>query len=66
MSIVIGDQLIQRALVDLGTSVNLLPFTLYEKLRLGHLRPTKIALQLVDRYTRLSRGVVEDVLIKVK
>ena len=53
ISIVIGDQLIQKALLDLRASVNLLLFTLYEKLVLGELRPTKIVLQLVDRSTRL-------------
>jgi len=52
-------------LLDLGTSVNLIPFTEYERLGLGGLKPTKMVIQLADRSTRLPRGVVEDVLIKV-
>ena len=44
ISIVKGDQLIQRVLLDFGASVNLFPFTVYEKLGLGELRPTKILL----------------------
>jgi len=32
ISIVIGDQTIHRALLDLGASVNLLPYSVYEKL----------------------------------
>jgi len=50
ISIVIGDQLIHRALLDLGASVNLIPFTEYEILGLGHMKPTKMVIQLaVDR-----------------
>ena len=47
------------------TTVKLLPFTMYERLGLGELRYTKIILQLANMSTRLSRGVVEDVLIKM-
>ena len=65
ISIVIGDQLIHRALLDLGASVNLIPFTEYERLELGELKPTKMVIQLADRSTRLPRGIVEDVLIRV-
>jgi len=52
-------------LLDLGASVNLKPFTEYERLGLGQLKPTKMVIQLVDRLTRLPRVVVEDVLIRV-
>ena len=55
----------QRALLDLGASVNLLPFTEYERLGLGELKPTKMVIQLANRSTRLPRGVVEDVLNRV-
>jgi len=65
MSIVIGDQLIHRALLDLGASVSLIPFTEYERLELGELKSTKIVIQLADRLTRVPRGTVEDVLIRV-
>ena len=44
ISIVIGDQLIHRALLDLGASVNLIPFTKYERLKSGELKPTKMAI----------------------
>jgi len=52
-------------LLDLGASVNLIPFTEYERLRLGELKPTKMVIQLADRSTRLPRGIIEDVLIRV-
>ncbi|XP_026428764.1 uncharacterized protein LOC113324681 [Papaver somniferum] len=45
---VIGKQTIDNALLDLGASVNLLPFSVYEKLGLGEMKPTRITLQLAD------------------
>jgi len=65
ISTVIGDQLIHRALLDLGASANLIPFIEYERLGLGELTPTKMFIQLADRSTRFPRGIVEDVLIRV-
>jgi hypothetical protein len=61
----IGDYMIERALLDLGASVNLLPFPVYLQLALGELKPTTVTLQLADRSIRKPRGVVKDVLIKV-
>uniref|UniRef100_A0A2N9FDF3 Retrotransposon gag domain-containing protein n=1 Tax=Fagus sylvatica TaxID=28930 RepID=A0A2N9FDF3_FAGSY len=63
ISCTIGDYNIERALLDLGASVNLLPFSVYLQLGLGELKPTSVTLQLADRSVRKSRGVVEDVLI---
>jgi len=65
VSIVIGDQLIHRALLDLGASVNLIPFAEYERLELGELKPTRIVIQLADKSTKVPREIVEDVLIRV-
>ena len=62
----IGDYNIERALLDLGASVNLLPFSVYLQLGLGELKPTSITLQLANHFVRKPRGVVEDVLVKVK
>uniref|UniRef100_A0A2N9F006 Aspartic peptidase DDI1-type domain-containing protein n=1 Tax=Fagus sylvatica TaxID=28930 RepID=A0A2N9F006_FAGSY len=49
------------ALLDLGASVNLLPYSVYEQLGLGELKPTKVVLQLADRSIHKPRGIVEDV-----
>ena len=65
MSIVIGDQLIHRALLDLRASVNLIPFTEYERLELGELKPAKMVIQMANRIIRVPRGIVKDVLIRV-
>ena len=62
---VIGDHSIDKALLDLGASVNLLSFSIYERLGLGELQPTADTLQLADRSVKTLPGVIEDVIIKV-
>jgi hypothetical protein len=57
---------IERALLDLGASVNLLPYSVYVQLGLGKLKPTSMTLQLDDRSMKVPRGIVEDVLIDVQ
>ena len=65
ISCVIGNSKIEKALLDLGASVNLLPYLVYEQLGLGELKPTSIILQLVDGSMIVPKGVVEDVLVQV-
>ena len=65
ISCIIGNISIDRALLDLGASVNILPSYLYDQFGIGDLKPTPITLQLVDRSVKLPKGVVEDVLVKV-
>ena len=62
---IIGDHFIDRALLDLGASVNLLPYSVYEEFGLGELKPTTVTLQLADRSLKVPRGMIEDVLVKV-
>ena len=52
-------------MLDLGASVNLMPYSVYLQLGLGELKPTTMTLQLADRSVKIPRGIVEDVLIKV-
>ena len=61
----IGNTTIDRALVDLGAGVNLLPYSVYKQLGVGELKPTKVTIQLADRSVKKPRGELEDVLIKV-
>jgi hypothetical protein len=62
----IGVSHIEKALLDLGASVNLLPYLVYLQLGLGELKPTSMTLQLADRSVKVPRGIIEDVLIKVE
>ena len=55
----------EKALLDLGASVNLLPNSMYKQLGLGELKPTSITLSLADRSIKIPKGTVEDVLIQV-
>ena len=57
--------LINHVLCNLGSSVSLMPLSLYEKLDLGEMRPTTIFLQLADCSVKYTIGVLEDVPIKV-
>ena len=52
------------ALLDLGASVNLLPYSVFKQLGLGELKPTKITLSLADQTIKIPKGIVEDVLIR--
>ena len=47
-----------------GTSVNLLPYSVYKQLGLGELKPTTITLSLADRSVKIPKGTVEDVLVQ--
>ncbi|XP_075483776.1 uncharacterized protein LOC142523927 [Primulina tabacum] len=62
---VIGGSRVNRALCDLGASINLMLFSIYRTLELGDVKPSTITLQLADRSLTYPRGIVEDVLVKV-
>ena len=61
----IGGTCVEKALLDLGASVNLLPYSVYKQLGLGEIKPTSITLSLADRSIKIPKGTVEDVLIQV-
>ncbi|GKB64827.1 DNA-directed DNA polymerase [Tanacetum coccineum] len=61
----IGQLHINNALADLGASISLMPYTMYEKLGLGEPKATRMSLELADRSIQYPRGIIENVLIKV-
>jgi hypothetical protein len=61
----IGDNRVERALLDLGASVNLLLYSVYVQLGLRELKSMSITLQLANRFVKKPRRIIEDVLIKV-
>ena len=65
ISVNIGGFSVEKALLDLGASVNLLPYSMYKKLGLGELKPTSITLSLADRSIKIPKGTIENVLIQV-
>nr|GFC28217.1 reverse transcriptase domain-containing protein [Tanacetum cinerariifolium] len=54
------------ALADLRASINLMPLSIWKKLRLPTLNDTKMVLELSDRTISKPTGVAENVFVKVK
>nr|GEW47628.1 reverse transcriptase domain-containing protein [Tanacetum cinerariifolium] len=54
------------ALADLGASINLMPLSIWKKLRLPTLNDTKIVLEIVDRTISKPTGVAENIFVKVE
>ena len=59
----IGNYKIEMALLDLGSSVNLIPYYVYLELGLGELKRSTCTLLLADRSVRTHRGRRHDVLV---
>nr|GEV48481.1 hypothetical protein [Tanacetum cinerariifolium] len=53
------------ALADLGESINLMPLSIWKKLRLPTLNDTKMVLELADRTISEPTGVAENIFVKV-
>ncbi|XP_057719686.1 uncharacterized protein LOC130934113 [Arachis stenosperma] len=61
----IGETMIDKGLCDLGTSINVRPFSLMKRLQINELTPTDVIIRLADKTQRQAIGVVENMLIKV-
>ena len=53
-----------KGLVDLGASINLLPYKTFQKFGLGNSKQTTMTLQLVDRSIQHPCRSIEDSLVK--
>ncbi|XP_010248078.1 PREDICTED: uncharacterized protein LOC104591007 [Nelumbo nucifera] len=62
---VIGNKRIERAMLDLGASINVMPYSIYCALSLGPLKETRVVIQSADRSNAYPEGIVEDVLVQV-
>ncbi|GJR47328.1 reverse transcriptase domain-containing protein [Tanacetum coccineum] len=54
-----------NALANLGSSINLMPYSLYAKLSLETLKPTKMSVRLADRSFQHLVGIAENMLVEV-
>ncbi|CAH9107476.1 unnamed protein product [Cuscuta europaea] len=61
----IGDTTFPKALLDLGASINVIPYSVYKTLQLGPLHQTGVVIQLADHSSTYPKGVIEDVAIEV-
>ncbi|GJT61951.1 reverse transcriptase domain-containing protein [Tanacetum coccineum] len=55
-----------HALADLGASINLMPLSIWKKLSLPDLTPTRMTLELADRSITRPKGLAEDIFVKVR
>ena len=61
----IGNSVPSKALCDLGASIDLMPLSMFKRLKLGQAKSTTISLQLAYRSYQYPWGVIENVLVKV-
>nr|GEV96668.1 putative reverse transcriptase domain-containing protein [Tanacetum cinerariifolium] len=54
-----------HALADLSASINLMPLSIWKKLSLPELTPTRMTLELADRSIIHPKGVAKEVFVKV-
>ena len=54
----IGRYTLNKVLYDLGASINLMPYSVMQKLRLNELKPTNVSLQLADRSITYPKGIL--------
>ena len=52
----IENSIFERALCDLGASINLMSLSIFKRLGLGEARPTTVTLQLADKSLKHPRG----------
>ncbi|KAM2141409.1 hypothetical protein ACFX1Q_007687 [Malus domestica] len=52
-------------MLDLGASINVMPYSIYASMNLGELKNDGVIIQLADRSNAYPKGVLEDVLVQV-
>jgi len=65
ISCIIGQTVINHAFLDLETSINLFSFLVYQQFGLGELNLSKITIQLADRFIKIFKGEITNVLIRI-
>ncbi|CAN6679406.1 unnamed protein product [Malus baccata var. baccata] len=62
---VIGNSRFESAMLDLGASINVMPYSIYASMNLGALKNDGVIIQLADRSNAYPKGVLENVLVQV-
>ncbi|KAM1375705.1 hypothetical protein TB1_036888 [Malus domestica] len=62
---VIGNTRFKSAMLDLGASINVMPYSIYASMNLGELKNDGVIIQLADRSNAYPKGVLEDVSVQV-
>ncbi|XP_050914870.1 uncharacterized protein LOC127129789 [Lathyrus oleraceus] len=61
----LGNHDIDKALLDLGANVSLMPLAIGNRLNLGEMQPTRMSLQLADRSIKYPIGILENILVRI-
>ncbi|KAL7600436.1 hypothetical protein Lser_V15G26627 [Lactuca serriola] len=59
-----GNNLKTYDLADSGASINLMPYSFYQKLNIQKMKTTKMTIHMANRSVTQLRGIVEDILVK--
>ncbi|XP_050887529.1 uncharacterized protein LOC127092691 [Lathyrus oleraceus] len=62
---ILGNHVIDKAFLNLGASVSLMPSAVSIRLNLGDLQPTKMSLQLAYRSVKYPIGILEDIPVRI-
>ncbi|VFQ74772.1 unnamed protein product [Cuscuta campestris] len=62
----IGGKKFERALCDLGASINVMPYSVFVSLNIGTLNESSVVIKLADRSSVYPEGLVEDVLVQIE
>ncbi|GKE40283.1 hypothetical protein Tco_1463688 [Tanacetum coccineum] len=54
-----------KALIDVGASVSVMPFSTYTNLGLGDLSHTRMTIELADRTIKQPKGIAANVLVRI-
>ncbi|GJU71848.1 putative reverse transcriptase, RNA-dependent DNA polymerase [Tanacetum coccineum] len=54
-----------NALADLGASISVMPYSLFERLGLGSLKPIKMTIEMADRSMKSPKGIKENISLRV-
>ncbi|XP_070030828.1 uncharacterized protein [Nicotiana sylvestris] len=61
----IGSADFAKALCDLGASINLMPYSVFNTLGIGKPRSNSMRLEMADRTMNSPLGIIDDVLVRV-
>ncbi|KAL7615119.1 hypothetical protein Lser_V15G05199 [Lactuca serriola] len=61
----IGEVTFSSAMLDLGDSINVMPYSVYKSLNVRPLSESDVIISLADKLSVFPRGVLEDVLVQV-
>ncbi|GJT14543.1 DNA-directed DNA polymerase [Tanacetum coccineum] len=60
-----GQSGINKALADLGASISVMSYSMFLRLSLGEIKPTRMCIELANKSTQIPRGITENDIVKI-